>query len=365
MNMLPNGFEKTTSSERAAEQVLARAFGAAAERNGYDPVVVSALYPIAESFFGTDNRYKLIDREGDCLCLLEDPVTGLLNAVEPGLNRVYAYAETYRYRGRERNRRACSALLTGVAGLEAEAEMVLLALDVAKEFNVPDAKVVIGSSYIWQGLAETYFGYRPDVATIRAWLDSRPKTDAEAAMFSVIEEVKKLRGGMETVRAATEILTNRVSGVGLKNVIDFYDVLCGCGLENKVEIDLSVVGRDFDCGNVFEIRDDKDTVLLSGGRHDFADGSNTVRAVSLSMSPKEVLRAYRVTGTAKNVVVGVSDGIIPLNAAYTLRENFISAGVTAVLLYRADKEGTKAYADAYDVESAVFVDADGKYEAVK
>lgn len=365
MRLLPNGFVRNSAADMAAEWTLSKAFGAVAEQFGYDPTVVSSLYLINESFFGSENRYKLIDREGDCLCLIEDPVTGLLNAAERGINRLYTFAEVYKYRGEERNARRCAALLTGVAGLEAESEMVLLGLDVLKKLGVAGGKVVIGSTYVLQGLAEVYFGYRPDVATIRAWLDSRPKSDAEGAMFAVIEDVRKMRGGVEIIRQASEKLTNKVSGIGLSNVLDFYDVLCGCGLEKQVEIDLSVLGRNYDCGSIFEIRDGNGKVILQGGRHDFNDGADVVRAVSLCMTPSDLLSTYRVVGLEKNVVIGVGDGIIALNAAYSLRETFVSSGVRAVLLYRADPETTRAYANAYDIESAVFVDADGKLHAEK
>ena len=149
------------------------------------------------------------------------------------------------------------------------------------------------------------------------------------------------------------------------NILDFYDVLCGCGLEKQIEIDLSLMGRNFDCGNVFEIRDGNGEVILQGGRHDFLDGADTVRAVSISMTPSDLLSTYRVVGLEKNAVIGVGDGIIALNEAYRLQETFVASGVRAVLLYRADPETTRAYADAYDIESAVFVDAEGKLHAEK
>ncbi|MBR1747669.1 MAG: ATP phosphoribosyltransferase regulatory subunit [Clostridia bacterium] len=366
MRLVPNGFVRRALQDLASEQVLAGYFAKAAEKSGYARTLVSALYPIGESFFGTENRYKLIDREGDLLCVTEDAVTGLLNACEDGLNRLYTHTEVYRYRGEDRNVRQCAALLAGVAGPEAEAEVILLGLEVLRSLGV-NGKVKISSTYVLQGLAEVYFGYRPDAETVIAWINAKPRTDAESAMFTVIDAVKRMCGGAEVIKDATELLTNRVSGVGLKNVLDLYDVLCGLGKQDQVEIDLSVMGRPYDCGSVFEIVDEENNVLLRGGRHDFLRGAETIRATSIVMVPAEVMTYYRVKETTKaSVVLGVETGIIALSAAYKLKEDLIEAGVPSVsMLYGVGAEDTARYAEAFGIESAVFVDGEGKASAVK
>lgn len=366
MPTLPNGFEKITKEQTAEERVLSAAFSEVAERNGYDCIFPSAVYPSGESFIDGSQRYKFVDRDGEILSLNDDVIAGLMNAVDREIERLYAFSEVYSYRREVRNIRQCGALLTGVGGIEAECELIRFGLDFLDNMGIPGGKIAIGNTFVLQGLAELTFGYRPDMETLLKKLENGPKNDAEATMFGLMSDIRSLHGGAEVIRPVAEVVQNRTSGLGLEGVLNLYDALCGLGLSYLVEIDFSLAGRRYDNGSLFEIRDSVGNVLLFGGRHDFCYGKKTVRAVSLLMEPQGIIPFYQVrANTQKNVVLGVAEGTTALSNAYKLKESFAEAGVSVTTLYRTDVNGVVEYALRYGIESAVYVDERGRIATVK
>lgn len=358
MRSLPAGFVRDKNG--TAYKKLEAAFLNTAAFYGYDNVDATALYPIAESFFcGDDNRFKLIDREGEILCVIDDAVTGLLNATEAAPERLATSTEVYKYVGDKRNERQFAALLTGFGGVEGEFEMITLGKEVLANYGITDAKVFISNVMVLQGIAETYLGHRPDSTELKKVIDRTPKTDSECALDTLIKETMAAKGDISVLKDIAERTTTVTGSQGLKALLDLSDLAEACGI-NDVTFDLSILGRDYDGGNVFEIRDEEGTVLAIGGRHDFIDGNGVMRASSLIVYPEKILASYRLKETEHvNAIIGVADSMKAVASAYKLKDDLIKNDIAVSLLYKTGKSETFAYAEAFGINTAVYVDADG------
>lgn len=358
MRRMPVGFVRDNNG--FAYKKLESAFLSTASFYGYTNVDVTALYPISESFFcASEDRFKLIDREGEILCVTDDAVTGLLNAADAAPERLSTSCEVYKYVGDKRNERQFAALLTGFGGVEGEFEMITLGKEILANYGITDAKVYISNVMVLQGLAETYVGHRPDAAELRAVIDRTPKTDSECALDTIIKETMAAKGDISVLKDVAERTTTSTGSQGLKALLDLSDLAEACEMKDVI-FDLSIMGRDYDGGNVFEIRDDEGAVLARGGRHDFIDGKSVVRSVSLVIYPEKILETYRLKESDQvNAIIGIADSMKAVASAYKLKEDLIKNDIKVSLLYKTGKNETFAYADAFGVDTAVFVDADG------
>ena len=358
MRSLPTGFVRDKNG--FAYKKLEGAFLRTASFYGYKDVDVSALYPIAESFAGgTDNRFKLIDRNGDILCVTEDAVTGLLNASGSAPERLATSCEVYKYVGDKRNERQFAVLNTGFGGAEPVCELIVLGKEILQNYGITDAKIYISNAMILQGLAEVYLGHRPDAAELRAVIDRTPNTDKECALDTLIRETMAAKGDVTVLKSIAERTTNATGTQGLKSLLALSDLLEACGITD-VEFDLSILGREYDGGDVFEIRNEDGTVLCLGGRHDFLDGTGIMRAASLIVYPEIILTDYRLKeDDVVNAIIGIADSMKAVSSAYKLKDDLIKNGLSVSLLYKTSKDATFAYAEAFGVGTAVFVDAEG------
>lgn len=353
---------RKSGREADARLRLGRAFTAILSKLGFKERVVSSLYPISESFAGkSGDRLKLVDGDGEVLCVTEDAVTGLLNARESDLERLCAFTEIYRFKGQPRSEAQCAALITGFAGAESEAEMITSALSVLNGLGAEGFKIVLGHTAVLQGIAELYVSSHADAGTIRSLLSGEPATDAECALDKLLKETAAIKGGITALKEAAEKITNKTSLSGLAALFELSEVLASYGLEEMTGFDLSLIGRGYDNGAVFEIRDNAGHTLVRGGRHDFLRSDGVCRAVSFTMKPDELLEHYplKEEGAATDAVIGVAEGIKALSAAYRLKSSLTGNNLTATVLYRTGREETLSYAKAFGIESAVYVDAEG------
>lgn len=360
---IPKGFKKYDENISLARIKLCDKITKALEKHGYKEITLSAVYPTSESFpYDNDFRFKLIDSEGDVLCLTEDAVTGLLNAAEGGLERLCAFTEVYRFKGTVKNDYRYAAILTGFAGVEAEAELISVGLSTLRELGIPCSKIVLGNTTVLQGLAEFFVNGKVDKTQINKILEGELITDADYALKKLFQDTVPGKGDISAIRVAAEKITNGTSVNGLRNLIELSQILGEYGLDDLVEFDLNIMGQDYDNGTVFVLFDEAGNPIISGGRHDLIRTDSILRAVSMRISPDAILAAYPSFLAAipiANAVIGVADGIIALKSAYRLKNSLAENNLSAVALYRTDRDSTVAYAKAFGIESAVFVDGEG------
>ena len=354
----PTSFKRITATEMSARLKLTEAFERLVCKHGFNRTEIPRLYPVSESFPGGD-RIKLIDFDGEVLCVVDNPIIGLLNARQSELERLCGHADVYSFKGQNRNKFLSSAIITGFSGAEVEAELITVALSVLRDLGV-EGNIYLGHTSVLQGIAELYLATRVDGATLRSLLRATPHTDAELALERMLRETASVKGGLTELKGAAEKITNKVSVAGLKSLFDVYEILSEIGLGEKVFFDLSIVGEDFG-GLAFEIRDDNGNTLIKGGRYDFGSGHGVCRCVGMTMDPDSLLELYPIIKNEDggDVVIGVAKGIKAFQSAYKLKTSLTDKGFSVTMLYHTDKENVDAYATAFRIHSAVYVDAEG------
>lgn len=365
---MPTGF-KNQNLQSVRERIkLCSVMARIMEKHGFKHTEVTALYPISESFprEGQDGRFKLVDATGEVLCVLEDAVTGLLNAAETDLERLCTYAEVYNFAGKERNVSEFAALLTGFAGFEAECEMISVGLAVMKELGVKCSKIVLGNTNVLKGIAEVYLNTKVDRETIDRILFGEDfkaaKTDVDYALERLLKETAQVKGDLEAIHGVAEKVGNPKSVNGLLTLLELSKLLEDLGYGDMIEFDLSLTGASYDNGTVFRLCDAENNVLMEGGRHDFIREGGVCRAVSLRANPDKILALHPLKSRIINndAVIGMSDGINALKSAYRLKNSLTDNNLSVAVLYRTSKEATVAYAKAYGIASVIFIEEDGK-----
>lgn len=361
---LPYGFLAKNIRTRHAEYKMFYDAAAVLAKEGFCLTGIPALGRLGDNFgfYGMDDRYKLTDSEGDILALTEDVVEGLLSLAEKENERLFGMSEVYRFSGAVRNRTSFGAVITGISGIEAEAEAIACALGVLKAIGIECGKIVLGNTSVLLGLAESIFQGKVGKDKIRSLLKNELFTDADYAVEKLIRETALVKGGLPVLKQAAEKITNPTSTAAMLNLLELSGLLEEYGLGNLIEYDLANMGRNYDNGTVFLLCDKDGKVLIEGGRHDFMRSGEVCRAVSFRFDPEYLLTIYPgryFEEKTADAVIGVADATQALKAAFNLKKSLTENGLTVKVIYKTGKDETAAFAVASGVESAIYVDAEG------
>ncbi len=182
--------------------------------------------------------------------------------------RLYSIPNVFRYerpqKGRLREHWQLNADLFGVEGLEYDAELVLLAYSVIKEFGAKDEdfKIKINSRKVLNDIADA-LGIKSDIfKALLALMDKKEKIDQdeyEEKMDFLLKDKK------EAFKKALELAERE------GELKEFKEYLNSMGISN-VQIDTAIVrGFDYYTGFVFEMfdaADDNVRSMFGGGRYD-------------------------------------------------------------------------------------------------
>lgn len=361
---LPEGFSRRDTHIVAARRRLVDKIRETIEPIGYREGYTPTVYPVKDSFprQDLDDRTKLIDKDGSVLCLAEDATTALLQTA-PSYGRVYGSTEGCKLFGvGGRNEYSFSMLFTGVAGPEAEAELIIAGIKIAERLNIPVGKIVLGNTRVLQGVAESCKNRRVSKSELGRYIDGTIYAEEDYTAVKLIREIAGSKGGISIIGQAAEKISNKQSVDALISLFELSKILEECGFGEKVEFDLSALGNHYDCGNVFSIYDDSNNRLIDGGRHDFDDGTGIVRAVSARIYPDYILSVHPEVDDKKtdfDAVIGVADGINAVKAAYRLNNGFVGEGLRVTTVYKTDADSLARYAADKEIKNVIFVDADG------
>jgi len=362
---LPQGFVNRDNRLIRQRNQLARKIGDVLEHIGFEEGYVSLLYPLKESFPKDvlDDRMKFLDTSGNVMCVTDDTVTGLLQSTDGKLCRLYGMAEQYRLFGERRNEACFAAVIGGLSGVEPEAEIIATAVRIMEKLSIPIGKIVLGSSAVIRGAAESILNKGVTRVEIDDLLAGKTSTEEEASAAAVLREIYEATGGISVIGDVAQKITNKASVDALVSLFELSKVLDEYGLTDKVLFDMSYFGGDYVHGDAFAVYDDKDNKIIDGGRHDYLNGEGIMRAVSLRIYPDYVLSLYPELSAEEkgfDVVVGIANGINAVRHAYSLKNKFADEGLKTTVLYNVTREDTLAYASAFNIECPVYVDGDGK-----
>ena len=293
--MLPRGvatfLPEATARKRYVEETILSVF----TQWGYQEVIppLFEYLDVITVGLGEDlieKSYKFVDRANGRLMLLRPDVTpqiarmvAMLMADTPKPLRLCYRANVFRHEeehaGRAREVFQIGGELVGLPGLEADAEMIAIAIESLRRLGLVDFKVALGHSEFFRGLLNNLnlppevqrrikgAVARKDLSRLEDILKAEqiPQSRARAIMT-----VPKLFGKGEVIKQAAALSEVPGCKQALARLRQVYEILKSSGWEDYLMVDLSELrGFDYYTGMVFEVfAKDLGYSVGRGGRYD-------------------------------------------------------------------------------------------------
>ncbi len=234
--------------------------------------------------------FKLLDRYGSTLVLRSEMTAPIARVVSSLLKnhslplRLSYHSQVFRAIEAEAGRDAeffqTGVELIGDASPEADAEVIALAIASLQAAGVTSFKIALGHVGFLNGLFQEILQHRYEAESIlKSYLLKRDHVGYREAIQQLhledsrslpLEEILRLRGGIETCQKASIMTRNALASQSISHLSQVWDVLHAYGVTEHVMIDLTMIG-DFSyySGMVFEgYASDHAFPVCSGGRYD-------------------------------------------------------------------------------------------------
>ncbi len=233
--------------------------------------------------------YKFFDREGNTLVLRPDitpsiarMATTLYDTEKLPIRLCYkgnTFINHSSYRGRLHETTQAGAELIGLDSVEADAEMVAMAVESLKEVGLSDFQIHIGNVEFFESfITETGLDKEKELK-LREFISNRNyfgvdellqnanTKETTKAAFQVLPE---LIGGVEILREAKKYALNFRTIEALKRLEALYELLTAYGVEKYVTFDLSMSGTyGYYTGIIFRgYTYGTGDAIVKGGRYD-------------------------------------------------------------------------------------------------
>ncbi|PCN45495.1 ATP phosphoribosyltransferase regulatory subunit [Brevibacillus laterosporus] len=284
-DILPEVLQKQRIIERILRQCISRW--------GYDEIATPALeyfetVGVASATL-TDHMFKLLDKQGHTVILRPEVTAPIARVVSslykhvPYPIRLFYQANVFRVQEKEAGRPAefyqTGVELIGDASVDADAEVIALAILCLQDAGVSAFKLTIGHVDVVTGLLEEIIGDQQERQNLEKYLQHRDYVGYRqlVSSLSVTKQEKEkllfllqLRGGKEIVRKGMQLLQNSKAVEAMQTISTLWDALEAYGVEEHIQLDLTLIGRfDYYTGIVFEgYAAELGSSLLSGGRYD-------------------------------------------------------------------------------------------------
>lgn len=310
----PPGTRDFLPEEMAKRQAVIDTVRSIFERYGFPPAETPAFEysELLTDKYGEEEKliYKFKDMGGRELALRYDltvPLVRMFSMNQPTLPfKRYCISRVWRFdrpqKGRYREFWQCDVDIVGVAGIQADAEVVACAIDALEALGLKDAKFKVNNRKLL------------DALMISVGIDK----ESELAVFRALDKLEKI--GEEQVRKELkgidkkkldklfEILKLRtikdVEGVvgdcdGIRELKELTRLLKLYG--KKVSLDLCMVrGLDYYTGNIFEVDLGSYGSIAGGGRYDRLigqlSGKEGTPAVGISLGIERIIEVMREKG---------------------------------------------------------------------
>lgn len=205
--------------------------------------------------------YKFFDKEGNTLVLRPDitpsiarVATTIYETENMPIRLCYkgnTFVNHSNYMGRLRENTQLGAELIGIDSVEADAEMIAMAVESLKEVGLEEFQIHIGDVNFFEGLmGETGLSEEDDMHLrelirnrnyfgVDELLENKKVKVTAKAAFQVLPE---LVGGVEILKEAKVIAMNNQILDSVKRLEMLYQVLVSYGVEKHVSFDLSMSG---------------------------------------------------------------------------------------------------------------------------
>lgn len=233
--------------------------------------------------------YKFFDREGNTLVLRPDITPSIARAAMTVFDtenlpiRLCYKGNTFvnqsSYQGRLHENTQAGAELIGIDSVEADAEMVVMAVDSLREVGLEEFQIHIGSVDFFESLIEETGLSLEDETRLRELISNRNYFGVEELLeqaqvkvttktaFLALEE---LIGGAEVLKEAKKVALNHKTIEAVKRLEELYQLLVAYGVDQYITFDLSMRGNyDYYTGIIFRgYTYGTGDAIVKGGRYD-------------------------------------------------------------------------------------------------
>lgn len=379
MDYLPDECE----AKRAIEQKMALSF----RQNGYRPIQTPAfeyydLYADGSGDISPEKLYKFFDPQGRILALRGDITTSIARVMGTKYNgpmpaRLCYVADAFRYNGSASSRSSeftqAGIELIGDGSCEADAEAIMVTISALLAAGLDEFQIDIGQVEFFKGLAEQVGLGAEDFERIRTHIDFKDsvsiaqvakKYDADAEIIDILCRMPYLFGNAEVLEQAKSPKLNTRSAAALENLEQVYGLLCACGLEKYVSIDLGMLqSLDYYTGVIFKgVTYDVGFSVCGGGRYDTLIGNfgKDTSAVGIAIGVNRVLSA--LMRQKKTIVTPKTDALMVMGAdfaaSYALAQKLRGAGYCVENFY-GDAQSALAATKARGIAAAIRLTENG------
>ena len=233
--------------------------------------------------------YKFFDKEGNTLVLRPDitpsiarVATTVYEAEHMPIRLCYkgnTFINHSNYLGRLRENTQLGAELIGVDSIEADAEMVAMAVESLKEVGLNDFQIHIGNVDFFEGLIKETKLEEADELHLRELIANRnsfgvdellENKQAKVTVKTAFQILPELIGGTEILKEAKKIALNFETLEAVKRLENIYEILVSYGVEKYITFDLSMNGTyGYYTGIIFRgYTYGTGDAIVKGGRYD-------------------------------------------------------------------------------------------------
>lgn len=233
--------------------------------------------------------YKFFDREGNTLVLRPDITPSIARAAMTVFDsenlpiRLCYKGNTFvnqsSYQGRLHENTQAGAELIGIDSVEADAEMVVMAVDSLREVGLQEFQIHIGSVDFFESLIEETGLSAEDEARLRELISNRnyfaieellEQAKVKVTTKTAIVLLEELIGGSEVLQEAKKIALNSKTLDAVKRLEELHSLLVSYGVDKYITYDLSMRGNyDYYTGIIFRgYTYGTGDAIVKGGRYD-------------------------------------------------------------------------------------------------
>ncbi len=291
----PEGVRDIYGMEFARKQALQDKLQKVMHLYGYHDVQTPTFefFDVFSKEIGTTpskELYKFFDREGNTLVLRPDITPSIARAsatvydVEKQPARLCYTGNTFinhtSYRGKLREHTQMGVELIGMGDVEADAEMITLAVECLKEAGLKDFQIHIGNVDFFQCIVEDAALEAEDEARLLELISNRnyfgveellEGADAKKTTRRIFQILPELVGGSEVLEVAKRIAPTRQAQEAADRLKKIYQLLIAYGVEKYITFDLSMMGSyGYYTGIIFRgYTYGTGDAIVKGGRYDW------------------------------------------------------------------------------------------------
>ncbi len=335
--------------------------------------------------------YKFFDRDGNTLVMRPDMTPSIARAcatifdVEHKPARLCYKGNTFinhsNYRGKLRENTQAGVELVGAGGVEADAEMISLAVECLKAVGLTEFQIAIGNVDFFQSLVTDAALEEDAKERLLELIANRnyfgvdellEEADAKKTSKRIFQILPELIGGVEVLEVARRIAPNQKALDAIMRLKEMYELLVSYGVSEYITFDLSMnASYEYYTGIIFRgYTYGTGDAIVKGGRYDklLAKFGKDVPSIGFAIVIDELLGAIsrqklEIPFESKNALVLYDD--VRESEAISLACDFRKKGKCTELM-KFDKEYRKdsylEYAKSALCESVLYLKATGEIE---